>query len=89
MDPVEIIGFIAGILTTSSFLPQLIKIYTHKSARDISLFMYIIISTGIFLWLIYGIEIKSMPIIGANGVSLALTLLILVGKLRFDQVSIP
>jgi MtN3 and saliva related transmembrane protein len=45
--------------------------------------MYIIISTGIFLWLLYGIEINSLPIIGANGVSLALTLLILAGKLRY------
>jgi len=83
MDLVELMGFIAGILTTSSFLPQLLKIHRDKSAKEVSLIMYIIISTGIFLWLLYGIEIKSLPIIGANGVSLALTLLILAGKLRY------
>ncbi|MBD6955765.1 MAG: SemiSWEET family sugar transporter [Thermoplasmata archaeon] len=83
MDLIELIGFIAGILTTSSFLPQLLKIHRDKSAKEVSLIMYIIISTGIFLWLLYGIEINSLPIIGANGVSLALTLLILAGKLRY------
>lgn len=83
MDVVEMIGFIAGLLTTSSFLPQLVKIHRDKSAKEVSLIMYAIISTGIFLWLVYGMEIKSFPIIGANGISFALTLLILVGKLKY------
>lgn len=83
MDPVELIGFIAGILTTSSFVPQLLKIHRDRSAKEVSIIMYIIISAGIFLWLVYGLEIGSMPIIGANGVSLTLTILIIAGKIRY------
>ncbi|MGC8673045.1 MAG: SemiSWEET transporter [Thermoplasmata archaeon] len=78
-----IVGFIAGALTTASFIPQALKIWKEKSAKEVSFLMYVIISTGIFLWFIYGIEIYSIPIILANGISFIISITILVGKIKF------
>ncbi|MGC8620064.1 MAG: SemiSWEET transporter [Thermoplasmata archaeon] len=83
MDYINIMGLIAGTLTTISYLPQAIKIWKKKSAKEVSLLMYIIISIGILLWLIYGIEIHSLPLILANGISLIFSLIILTGKLKY------
>ncbi len=83
MDIATIIGLVAGTLTTASFVPQLVKAWKTKSTTDISLAMYLIICTGIFLWLVYGILIGSLPVILANGVTLAIALLILLLKLRY------
>ncbi len=83
MDYINIMGLIAGTLTTISYLPQAIKIWKKKSAKEVSLLMYIIISIGILLWLIYGIEIQSLPLILANGISLIFSLIILTGKLKY------
>ncbi|OHD12494.1 MAG: hypothetical protein A2086_10475 [Spirochaetes bacterium GWD1_27_9] len=73
----EIVGIIAGCLTTTAFLPQLIKILKDKSAKDVSLLMYIIFCSGIILWLIYGILINSFPIILFNSITFILNFLIL------------
>jgi len=83
MAYVEIVGFAAGILTTIAFLSQVIKIWKTKSTKDISLGMFIAFTTGIFLWLIYGILINSPPIILANIVTFILSLTILVFKVRY------
>jgi MtN3 and saliva related transmembrane protein len=83
MDVATIIGLVAGTLTTISFVPQLIKAWQTKSTTDISMAMYLIICTGIFLWLVYGILISSLPVILANGVTLTIALLILLLKLRY------
>ncbi|MEM0137483.1 MAG: SemiSWEET family transporter [Thermoplasmata archaeon] len=66
-------------------MPQFIKIIMDKSAKEISFLMYIVISIGIFLWFLYGLMINSLPIIVANGVSFILTILILLGKIRYDS----
>ena len=56
IDPIfEIFGLLAAFLTTSAFIPQVYKIYKEKNAAGISLTMYIILFTGVILWLIYGI----------------------------------
>jgi MtN3 and saliva related transmembrane protein len=80
---VELVGFVAGICTTLSFIPQIVKMVKTGKVRDISLSMYLVLSSGIFLWLIYGVYIKELPIIMANGVSLILCLVILAMKLIF------
>lgn len=79
---IEIIGYIAGILTTISFIPQALLTIKTQNTKSISLMMYVIFSNGILLWLIYGIVINSMPIIAANIVTLPLTLIILFIKIR-------
>ena len=78
------IGSIAAFCTTVSFVPQLIRVWTRKSARDISLMMFLLFAFGVGCWLIYGLGIGSTPIIAANAVTLALALAILVLKIRFD-----
>ena len=78
------IGFIAAICTTVAFVPQALKIYKSKTARDISLPMWLIFSFGVFLWLIYGILILSLPIIIANVVTLLLSLFILFSKVKYS-----
>ena len=82
---VNLIGSVAAGCTTVSFIPQLIRVYRLKSARDISLIMFLVFSLGVFLWLLYGIFIRSFPVILANGFTLLLSLAILALKLRYDR----
>ncbi len=82
MNYVNIIGFTAGTLTTIAFVPQAIKIWKTKSAKDISLGMFVILCTGISLWVIYGILVKSLPVVVANATTLVFALTILVLKLK-------
>jgi MtN3 and saliva related transmembrane protein len=79
-------GYCAAVLTTVSFVPQLIRVWRLRSARDISLTMFTVFSLGVFLWLVYGISLHSIPMILANGATLALSLTILILKLRFDRL---
>lgn len=83
MDGIEILGLIAGALTTIAFVPQVIKTWKSKSAKDISLNMFLLFCTGVALWLIYGIITADFPIIIANAMTLLLALCILYFKLRY------
>jgi len=76
------IGYAAATMTTISFLPQLLRVVKLKSARDISLGMFLIFSTGVALWLIYGLLQHDIPLITANGITLVLALIILGFKIR-------
>ncbi len=81
---VELLGIIAGTLTTISFLPQLVKIVKNKSAKDVSLLMFLIFTLGILLWLVYGILTLTLAIIIANSVTIILALSILILKIKYD-----
>jgi MtN3 and saliva related transmembrane protein len=83
MDLTDAIGLLAGLLTTASLLPQVMKIWKSKSAKDISLRMFLAFSVGVALWLAYGILQKEMPMILWNAVSLLLAGAILAMKLKF------
>ena len=82
---VETLGIVAGTLTTIAFVPQVLKIYQSKSAKDVSYLMFSIFSTGIVLWLLYGILIGSAPIIASNVVTLTLSVIIIVLKIRYHR----
>lgn len=82
-DFINLLGLVAGSLTTIAFLPQLIKTWKSKSAKDVSLVMMITFCLGVFLWIVYGLAIEAMPIVVANVVTLALALLILILKIRY------
>jgi len=77
------VGSIAAFCTTVAFLPQVVKVYRTKSARDLSLPMYIIFSLGVMSWLVYGFLDKSLPIIIANIITLVLALYILGMKVKY------
>jgi len=83
MESANTLGLIAGTLTTVAFVPQVIKIWKSKHARDISLGMFAIFSTGVLLWLFYGTQIGAMPIIIANVITLGLSLTILIFKIKY------
>ena len=79
----EIIGFLAAILTTASFVPQAWHTFQTRDVRGISLGMYSVFTAGVACWLIYGLSLGAWPIVIANVVTLALSGGILVMKLRF------
>ena len=80
---ITLLGMIAGALTTIAFLPQLFKVWRSKSAKDISMTWLVIFSSGVFLWLIYGLLLGQLPIVLANAVTLSLTGVILGFKLKY------
>ena len=73
---IETIGSLAALLTTFSFLPQVIKTWRTRSAADFSWVWLLAFAAGLFLWLVYGVAIGSTPLIGANFVTLSLVLMI-------------
>lgn len=79
----DLVGSIAAFLTTIAFVPQVVKIWRSRSARDISLPMYVVFALGVLLWLVYGLLLGALPIIVANGVTFLLCLAVLVMKLRW------
>jgi MtN3 and saliva related transmembrane protein len=78
-----VLGVVAGVLTTTSFLPQVIKTWKSRSAGDLSLPMYSLLVLGIVLWICYGVIRQDMPIVVTNAVTLALTATILYFKLVY------
>lgn len=83
MDGVTTLGLIAGTLTTIAFVPQIAKAWQSKSTGDLSWGMVTTFSTGVLLWLIYGIWIDSLPVILANAVTLLLQAGIIALKIRY------
>ncbi len=83
MNSHQWLGIVAGTLTTISFLPQVIKTWKSRSAKDLSLGMFLIFSLGIALWLAYGFLIGDVPVILANAVTLVLSLTLLFFKFRW------
>jgi len=73
----EIIGMLAGALSCTTFLPQVIKTWKSKSTKDVSLTMFLIASAGTSLWLVYGILIHSISIIFTNIIVLIFSLAML------------
>jgi MtN3 and saliva related transmembrane protein len=79
---IELIGFLAAILTTAAFVPQAYKIWKTKSAQGVSLAMYLIMFTGVALWGVYGLFIHSNPIILANFITASLLIMIIYFKVK-------
>ncbi len=82
---VQPVGFLAGLLTTIAFLPQLLKVYRSKSAKDISLPMFLLFTSGVLLWFLYGVFLREPPIMITNAVTFILAVTILALKLRYDK----
>ena len=82
---IEFFGYIAAILTTAAFLPQLIKTLKTKKAEDVSLVTLIMFICGVGCWIIYGYKISSIPILIANIITLILNLFILISKIYYSR----
>lgn len=78
----ELIGGLAAVLTTASFLPQAVRVIRTNDTAAISLWMYLLFTLGVALWGAYGLLIASRPMIVANAITLTLALVILAQKIR-------
>ena len=85
MNAIQILGLVAGSLTTAAFLPQVIKTWKSRSAKDLSLGMFSLFCLGVAMWLVYGFAVKDIPVIAANLLTLLLASTLLFFKLRFRQ----
>lgn len=79
----EVIGYVAAFLTTVSMLPQLVKAFRTKNTKSLSLLMLSVLCVGISLWLVYGLMLKSPPLILANAFSLCLVGPVVALKIRY------
>jgi MtN3 and saliva related transmembrane protein len=84
LDFIPIFGYVAAILTTISFLPQAIKTIKEKNTEGISLVMYSLFTSGVLMWLVYGLYVKDIPIIVANSITLILAVTILALKIKYS-----
>ncbi len=85
MAPVQIIGIVAGILTATSLIPQLVKILKEKKADDVSPLMLIILMAGLGLWTTYGIMKEDWPLLITNAFSFLLNAVVLVLRYRYSR----
>jgi MtN3 and saliva related transmembrane protein len=81
----QVLGFGAAVIGSFAFLPQVIKAWRSRSTGDVSLWMILAITTAAVLWIVYGGRIGSWPLIVGNGISLTLSLSLLVLKFHCDR----
>lgn len=85
MNSIEVIGFIAAVLTTAAFLPQVYKTWKTKDVSGLSLPMLLMFFTGIFLWLVYALFINSPSMIMANSITIVSSFLLIYYKLKYGK----
>ena len=81
----DVLGYSAGILTLFNMLPQVIKTYKNKSAKDVSFLMVISYALSMLLWVTYAYFIDSMPIIITNGIAFIISLVQLVLMAKYNK----
>lgn len=83
MTTIQILGLAAGTITSITFLPQVIRIWKTKSAKDLSMVMMLLLIVGTSMWLSYGLLINDAAIIYTNSMVLAMSLIMMFFKLRY------
>ncbi|MCK9592623.1 MAG: SemiSWEET transporter [Methanoregula sp.] len=83
MDAIALTGYLAGTLTTISFVPQVLRTWKLRETKDFSLAMLLLFAAGMLMWTAYGIWINSVPIIAANVITFGLVLFLLGMKMRY------
>lgn len=84
MDSWTLLAFVAGALTSTGYLPQIVKGLKTKRLADVSLLMPAVLGLGMFLWFVYGLAREDIAIIAANVVGTSLTAVLIGLKLRYD-----
>lgn len=84
---VSVLGIVAAILTTSSFLPQMVKAYRTKSMHDVSRYLMSLFATGTVLWMLYGIYKSDLVIVGANAIATVFNVVLLYMKFSYGKKS--
>ena len=83
MQLIDIVGYLAATLTTAAFFPQVLKVWQSKSTKDLALPTLLSFIAGVSMWLVYGLLVRSTPIIMANSVTLILNIVILCFKIKY------
>jgi len=81
----ESLGFVAGALVTCSLIPQLIRVFRLRSAREISMLFTTLLLLGLILWLTYGVFFRLIPVILWNAVGIILAVVLLYAKLKYGR----
>jgi MtN3 and saliva related transmembrane protein len=87
MDEWTYLAFLAGALTSTGYLPQIVKGLRTKRLEDVSLLMPAVLGIGMFLWLVYGVVREDPAIILANVVGSSLTAVLVVMKVRYEATT--
>ncbi|HNR15912.1 MAG TPA: SemiSWEET transporter [Chitinophagaceae bacterium] len=85
MTAADMLGYAAGALTAFTFLPQVLKTWKEKSAKDVSLYMFIIAFVNEIMWLVYGVMINNWVIILTNAVMLVMSGIMIWLKMRYNH----
>ena len=85
MNTVDVLGLLAGSLTTVAFVPQVLRVWRTRSTSDISMPMYAVFTSGTMTWLLYGLALGALPVILANVITTGLAASVIVMKLRFER----
>lgn len=82
-----LVGSVAAVCTTGAFVPQVVRVWRLRSAEEISLTTFSVFAFGTLAWLIYGLLIRSLPVVLANAVTFVLSLAIVSLKLNYDRLA--
>jgi MtN3 and saliva related transmembrane protein len=85
MNWTEVIGIAAGVLTSTSLVPQVVKTIKEKKAEDVSLLMLVVLGSGIALWIVYGIKKNDIPIIATNAFSLLVNITMVILGIKYKK----
>ena len=85
MSVTEYLGFLAGVFSTLSIIPQIVRVFRLKSAREISILFTVLLGIGSILWLIYGVKLALTPIIFWNAIGIVQVVLLLDAKLKYGR----
>jgi MtN3 and saliva related transmembrane protein len=81
----EYLGLVAGLLVTCSLIPQIIRVYRLRSAREISAIFTVLLLLGLLLWLVYGIVLVLAPLIIWNAIGAILVISLLYAKMKYGR----
>jgi MtN3 and saliva related transmembrane protein len=81
----DYVGFIGGVFSSISFLPQVIKLWKTRSAKDLSMMTLLFLIVNVCTWLAYGVLIHAWPLIVTNAIVLSMVLLMVYFKLTFKE----
>ena len=85
MEFIEVMGLLGALLSSITFIPQVVRTWQIKSARDLSMGMLLIVFTSTIVWLIYGFALDLLPVIIANGIISILSLVLIYFKIKFKH----
>jgi MtN3 and saliva related transmembrane protein len=84
---IEVVGYIGATMTTLALFPQTLQVIKTRDTQSISLAMYILFTLGVCFWLVYGLLIQSFPVVIANTITVVLSAIILLMKLKEPKKS--